>query len=472
MKEECDCMKDYFTIIRTFVIRDSIFVLLIVILTLILIQLNKVIFKYLKRDSHTLHLRFFNKVAHVLIIVMAFIVVLSKFGIISKVYRMLFGSTVVITAVIGLAAQNILQNVFAGITLSMSHPFEIGDRIMIDEVQMPCVVEDMTLRHVVLRTMDGLRYIIPNNNISGMIITNTSYHQRLRGTYISVPISYSSDIRKAITIVRDVITQCPYTFPNNPDNEDINGYGEVYLMSYDDSSLNLKTTIWTEPNMDNFLASSEIRIRILEAFRKNKIEIPYNYTNVIMKNNMDDSHYEKYVAATSRNIKVKTDIIDVYDYHNDITLCFDQVNQYCDFHKINDENRYKIMLLTEELLSFTHQMLKHTTTQFWIEGDKDKITLNLSTKEEFNRNKLISMIKNLSSNNIKNSIFTKLKILLSKDVEPAGWFFEAQDVKGRDIEKQLLLTYSDDIKIGLINNRLTFFVLKNLTDEEQSESPS
>ena len=128
---------------------------------------------------------------------------------------------------------------------------------------------------------DNVRYIIPNSTISGMLVTNTSYHQRLRGTFIKVPIAYTADVRKAIGIIREVVMQCPYTFPNNPANEDLGGYGEVYLMSYDENSLNLETTIWTEPSMDNFLAASEIRIRILEAFRNNDL-LASGWTRALM----------------------------------------------------------------------------------------------------------------------------------------------------------------------------------------------
>ncbi len=441
----------------------SLFVFLIVV-TFILIQLNKSFFKYLQRDKRSLHLRFFQNLTHAGIIVLAILFALYELDFTNRIYSMLFSSTVVITAVIGLAAQNILQDAFAGIALSINHPFEIGDRIILADVPKPCIVEDMTMRHVVLRTMDGIRYIIPNNAISDKIITHTSYHQRLRGTYISVPISYTADIRKAIQIIRDVIKQCPYTFPNNPDNQDIDGYGEVYLMSYDNDSLNLETTMWTEPSMDNFLATSEIRISILEAFREHDIEIPYSYTNVIIKEDKQTS-FTDYTAAMPRNIIIKSDIITVIDYHTDISKCFDQVNQYCDFHSFPKKYRSQILLLTEELLTYANQIVKRTTMEFWIEGDQSKVILNLKTRDEFNRAKQVALIKNSANITKMHQFITNLKVLISKDIEPSGWIFESQNIKGHNIEKQLLINYADDVKIGLINRHLTFIVVKNLSEE-------
>ncbi len=445
-----------------------IFFLIVFIVTLILLNLNKALFKYLERDKKSLHLHFFHKAVHVLIIVIAVLFSLNEFEFMTRFYRMLFSSTVVITAIIGLAAQNILQDAFAGITLSISHPFEIGDRILLEDVSKPCIVEDMTLRHVVLKTMDGIRFVIPNNSLSDKTITNTSYHQRLRGSYITIPIAYSSDIRKAITIIRNVIMQCPYTFPNNPDNEDINGYGEVYLMSFDDNSLNLETTIWTEPSMDNFLATSEIRISILEAFRENNIEIPYNYTNVIIKDNNSFNKKKEYTTATPRNIMVKSDLVKINDYRKDLPDCFYQVNLYCDFHNIIEKDRKVILLLSEELIAFSSQLLKRIPTAFWIEGDQDKIILHLQTRDIFSRSNQLALIKNASTSHLTNSLpglFTNLKMLLTQNIEPSGWFFESQTVKGHDYEKMLLLNYSDDIKIGMINRHLTCIIVKNLTTD-------
>ena len=436
-------------------------VLIAIVIGFVLIRLNNLFFLHLQARKKSLHLRFFESVIRVIIVIFLALWAFSSTQTGQQLYRMVFGSTVVLTGVIGLAAQNVLKDIFAGILLSIARPFDIGDRILFPAIEKASTVEDMTLRHVVLRSMDNIRYIIPNSEINGYVITNTSYKQRLRGTYIQIPIAYTADVRKAIEIARKVIIDCPYTFPNNPANEDLGGYGEVYVMSYDQNALNLETTIWTEPSMDNFLACSEIRMSILEAFRENDIEIPYDYVNIIMKND-EKIPLNTYSSTPSRNVMVKSDLVIISDFQEQLGECADKVDQYCDFHDINDEDRLKVQLLTEELLSFSASLLKKSETEFWIEGDQDRMKLNIRTSSEFHRKQQLALIKNTTDIPAIHQFLTTLKAAMTRNIQPDGWLFESQHIKGHDLEKQLLEAYSDDIRIGIIENHLMIIVTKLL----------
>ena len=440
-----------------------------VILFIALIRLVSVLFHRLQRKQKKLHLRFFENVIRVVIILVFVLFLISGIDGISRVYHLVFGSTVVLTGVLGLAAQHVLRDIFAGVTLSISRPFEIGDRILLSDIEKPCVVEDMTMRHVVLKTMDNIRYIIPNSQINDKIITNTSYHQQMRGTFIKVPIAYTADVRNAIAIMREVIERCPYTFPNNPGNEDLGGYGEIYLMSYDESALNLETTIWTEPTMDNFLACSEIRMGILEAFREHDIEIPYDYMNVIMKKEETPDVVE-YTQPVMRDITVKSDEVLVEDYQAQLPECMDKVQQYCDYHGIDDGTGMKIELLAEELVAFSSSLLKHTKSLFWIEGNRQEIRLSVRSLREFSKKRQLRLIRHAGEQPVVQQFLTNLKISLSANIEPTGWLFESQSFNGDDLEKQLLSAYSDDIRIGIIDKHLVILVTKRLVPDGSEEA--
>lgn len=424
---------------------------------IIVIRVNHLAFKHMQKRKKRLHMRFFeNAIRVVLLIFMVLFVTAGNEGL-SKIYRYLASSTVVLTGVIGLASQEILQDVLAGIVLSLSKPFEIGDRVLLASVAKPCVIEDMTLRHVVLKTMDNIRYIIPNSKINDEIITNTSYHQRLRGTFIQIPIAYSADIRKAMEIVKRVIKQCPYTFPGNPGNEDLDSYGDVYLMSYDNYALNLETTIWTEPSMDNFLACSEIRMEILEAFRKEGIEIPYHYVNVM---NPDPNKIMEYTPPVQRDINIKTDEFLVKKMATDMPEVLKLVDQYCTYYNISPNIQPKLELLTEEVLSFMTSLLVKTRFIVWVEGHRGRIHIYVKTEDEFSKRKQMAIIKNSTDLPFAKLFFHNLRVSFQNDIEPSGWLFEMQ--KQPEASKQLLLAYADEVKIGIIDKRLVTVVTKKL----------
>nr|HID59030.1 mechanosensitive ion channel [Desulfobacterales bacterium] len=72
--------------------------------------------------------------------------------------------------VIGFAAQKVLSNVFSGISIAIFRPFRVGDVVEMEGEYG--TVEDITLRHTVIRTWQNKRQIIPNSRISEETIIN------------------------------------------------------------------------------------------------------------------------------------------------------------------------------------------------------------------------------------------------------------------------------------------------------------
>ena len=54
-------------------------------------------------------------------------------------------------------------------------------------------------------------------------------------------------------------------------------------MAYEESSLQLATTVYFEPAVPSEVVKSDINLRINKALQENGIEIPYPYLNVIQK---------------------------------------------------------------------------------------------------------------------------------------------------------------------------------------------
>ncbi|MBQ7677552.1 MAG: mechanosensitive ion channel, partial [Lachnospiraceae bacterium] len=130
----------------------AIMIVIAIVIGIVLLNINSAIFKRLQVHQKKLHLRFFENVIRIVIVIFLLLWAFSETDMGHRLYQMAFGSTVVLTGVLGLAGKDVLQDIFAGIMLSIGRPFEIGDRILINGVDKACSVEDMTLRHVVLRT--------------------------------------------------------------------------------------------------------------------------------------------------------------------------------------------------------------------------------------------------------------------------------------------------------------------------------
>src|SRR5205085_6689901 len=95
--------------------------------------------------------------------------VLALFGIDASVILATFGAA---GLAIGLAAQDVLKSVFAGVYLLFERPFLLGDEIEVkDRVGR---VEHVGLRATSLRTVDNTRIVVPNVVIFTEIVSNRS----------------------------------------------------------------------------------------------------------------------------------------------------------------------------------------------------------------------------------------------------------------------------------------------------------
>ena len=100
---------------------------------------------------------------------------------------------------IGLAFQDVLRNILAGIWLLVERPFKIGDAISVNDVAG--VVQTITLRTTALRTADGRLAVMPNLTVfSGVVVNSSAFSQR-RYT-ISLRLERDHDLEAAMRAVR------------------------------------------------------------------------------------------------------------------------------------------------------------------------------------------------------------------------------------------------------------------------------
>lgn len=198
-----------------------------------------------------------------LIMIFALIAALGKFGI--EIAPLIAGISV---AGFGLsfALQGPVSNYASGATLIFTKPFKVGD--IIEVAGMVGEVQDMKLPRTELKTVDGELIVIPNKHIIGEIIQNYSDSKRLD---INVGVSYSSDIEKVISIVRNIIKEDKRI---SRDKEP-----KVGISEFADSSINIYARVWCKQD-DYWDVMFDINRMIFEAFNKNGIVIPFPQRDV------------------------------------------------------------------------------------------------------------------------------------------------------------------------------------------------
>jgi len=251
---------------------------LIFILSLLL-KLNKRIFDRLeKKHGKQLQFQFMERVVAIVLFIIFIVIPLAG----DKLSESILGSTAVIAAVVGIAAQDVLKDMFSGLNISIYKPFDVGDRIELEDGTVG-VVESITMRHVVLNKIDNLKIVIPNSMLNHTSVLNYSYNNIPRGIRFSFPVSYDSDIKKTKTVIAEAIKNSPLSVPGLKDNTDEPEYAPVYFFDIKDSALIMSVTVYCQAGLRTEIIKDDIYTRVFEALMANDIEIPYNYMNLVMR---------------------------------------------------------------------------------------------------------------------------------------------------------------------------------------------
>lgn len=199
----------------------------------------------------------------------------------------------IITAIMIFASQQAFSNIISGIFIVIFQPFRVNDHIKIGDLFVG-YVEDITLRHTVIRNYENRRIIIPNSVISSETIINSNIIEDKICNFFELGISYDSDIDKAIEIIRDEAKKHPNFIDNRTEEERMDNSPEVVIrvINLGDWSVNLRAYIWSENSPSGFIMKCDLRKSIKERFDKEGIEIPFPHRTVVFKNDFKQGETE------------------------------------------------------------------------------------------------------------------------------------------------------------------------------------
>ena len=256
-----------------------IYLALLILIAHVLRVLNKKLFRRLrKKRGKKTHLVFLEGVINAYIVVIAVIVPLAG----DSIKKSILGSAAVLTAVVGFAAQDIIKDMLAGLLISIYKPFDIGDRIELEDGTVG-IVESITMRHVVIIRIDTLRVVIPNSKINNVSVVNYSYGYVDRSILCKYPVSYDSDLEEVKTVIKEAVMSSPYSTPGKKGKDGKMTYAPVYFLELADSALIMAVTVYYKPDTPTEVIKDDINSRVFVALEKAGIEIPYAYTNVVMR---------------------------------------------------------------------------------------------------------------------------------------------------------------------------------------------
>lgn len=173
---------------------------------------------------------------------------------------------------VGFGAQSLVKDVFTGFFILFEDQYGVGDYVTIGT--MTGTVEDIGLRISKIKSFNGDLHIIPNGEVK--IVTNHSRGNSL--AIIDIGVSYEADAEEAISVLEE-LTEGYYK--SKP--EGILQKPEVLgIVKLNESDVIIRIIVQTKP-LSHWEIERDMRKLILEAFKEQKIEIPYPKKIIINK---------------------------------------------------------------------------------------------------------------------------------------------------------------------------------------------
>lgn len=165
--------------------------------------------------------------------------------------------------VVGFALQDTLSNFASGLMILAYRPFDVGD--VIEAAGVSGSVDSVSLFSTHIRSFDNKVIIVPNNDIWGSTITNSTASDTRRVDMV-FGIGYEDDVEKAKGIM-DTLVQQHDLILDDP-------APVVQMHELADSSINFVCRPWCK-NEDYWTVYWDITRSVKEEFDRNGISIPF-----------------------------------------------------------------------------------------------------------------------------------------------------------------------------------------------------
>lgn len=240
-----------------------IFVICLIVIKILSSVSEKMLSKSTKLDG-TLR-GFVQSAIKIVLWILAAIIVANALGINTS-------SLVALVSVVGLAlslsVQNILSNLFSGLTLLVTKPFAAGD--FVELAGKTGIVKTVGLFYTQLDTLDNVAVSLPNSDVTASSVYNYTREPRRRvDMYFSA--AYDEPTEKVKAAIMDAIQQDARILSDPAPF--------VRLFEYKGSAISYVVRVWCS-NADYWDVYFDLNENVRESFRRNGVAMSYEHVNV------------------------------------------------------------------------------------------------------------------------------------------------------------------------------------------------
>ena len=215
----------------------------------------------------------FGQVAKILVWIVAVVLVLSNLGF--NVSSLIAGLGIGGIAV-ALAIQNILGDLFSSLSIFIDKPFKVGDFIIAGSEMG--TVQKIGIKSTRIIALRGEEIVISNQDLTSSRVLNFKKMEKRRIDF-GIGVEYGTDaekLKKIPHIIKDIIKDIELT-----------DFDRVHFKDFGDFSLNFEIVYYVLTSDYNKYMDiqQEINLKIVEAFKKEKLEMAFPTQTIYTRTN-------------------------------------------------------------------------------------------------------------------------------------------------------------------------------------------
>lgn len=210
----------------------------------------------------------FAKSLKIVLVTLAVLIAIRSLGIDLTALALMGGA---IGLGIGFGLQRVVANLISGVILLVDKSIKPGDVIAVSGTYG--WVTTLGGRYVSVVTRDGVEHLIPNEMLMAERVENWTHTHSNTRLKADIRIHYDSDVRKAIDLCVEAAHGVPRVLEEPAPR--------CLLIGFGDSSVELQLRFWIADAQNGVRnVTSEILLRIWDAFKEHGIKIPYPQRDV------------------------------------------------------------------------------------------------------------------------------------------------------------------------------------------------
>lgn len=205
-----------------------------------------------------------------------FLITISVVPMLKNFAFSVFASSGVLAIIIGFASKETFSNLISGLFIELFRPFVVGDTITIKSKDVTGSVEDITLRHTVIKTPENNYIMVPNSFMNSEIIENTTLFDTKVHKSLEIVVSYQANLAQALALVKTCVESHQACLDNRSVEQKARGISKVDVnaVKMGLASIHIRADFWATDEGAAWQITCDTYKNIKEIFDSQQIPFP------------------------------------------------------------------------------------------------------------------------------------------------------------------------------------------------------